>query len=48
MSGDGETKDDVKNPGGEIGEKLQRLFEVEEKETSESPSASFGSRARDR
>ncbi len=35
MSDDGETKDDVKNPGGELGEKLNRLFNVESKDTSE-------------
>lgn len=34
MADDGETKDDVKNPGGEIGEKLNRLFNVESKDTN--------------
>lgn len=35
MSDDGETKDDVKVPEGEIGEKIERLFHVEEKDTSQ-------------
>lgn len=35
MADDGETKDDVKVPDGEIGEKIQKLFRVEEKDTSE-------------
>ncbi len=34
MSDDGETKDDVKVPDGEIGEKIDKLFKVEEKDTS--------------
>lgn len=34
MSEDGETKDDVKVPEGEIGEKINRLFTEEEKDTS--------------
>ena len=34
MSDDGDTKDDVKTPAGEVGEKLHRLFKVEEKDTS--------------
>jgi hypothetical protein len=37
MSDDGETKDDVKVPEGEIGEKIEKLFHTEEKDTSESP-----------
>ena len=36
MADDGETKDDVKVPDGEIGEKIEKLFTTEEKDTSES------------
>jgi len=35
MADDGETKDDVKVPDGEVGEKIERLFRTEEKDTSE-------------
>ncbi len=35
MSDDGDTKDDVKMPDGEIGEKIEKLFKAEEKDTSE-------------
>ena len=35
MSEDGTTKDDVKAPEGEVGEKINRLFREEEKDTSE-------------
>jgi len=34
MAEDGSTKDDVKLPDGEVGEKVNRLFRVEEKETN--------------
>jgi translation initiation factor 5A len=34
MGDDGDTKDDVKVPEGEIGEKITKLFKVEEKETN--------------
>ena len=34
MSDDGDTKDDVKVPDGEVGEKINKLFKVEEKDTS--------------
>jgi translation initiation factor 5A len=34
MSDDGSTKDDVKLPDGEIGEKIVKLFRTDEKETS--------------
>ena len=34
MADDGETKDDVKVPDGEIGDKIEKLFTVEEKDTS--------------
>lgn len=36
MSDDGTTKDDVKVPDGEVGEKIEKLFRTEEKDTSES------------
>jgi len=32
MSDDGDTKDDVKMPDGEIGDKINKLFKVEEKD----------------
>ena len=35
MGDDGETKDDVKVPEGEIGDKIEKLFRTEEKDTSE-------------
>ena len=34
MSDDGETKDDVKVPEGEVGEKIEKLFRADEKDTS--------------
>ena len=34
MADDGDTKDDVKVPEGEIGEKIEKLFRTEEKDTS--------------
>ncbi|EFX06095.1 eukaryotic translation initiation factor eif-5a [Grosmannia clavigera kw1407] len=34
MSDDGDTKDDVKMPDGEIGEKINKLFKVDEKDTN--------------
>ncbi|ROW09634.1 hypothetical protein VMCG_02670 [Cytospora schulzeri] len=34
MTDDGDTKDDVKVPDGEIGEKIIRLFKTEEKDTN--------------
>lgn len=34
MDDDGETKDDVKVPEGEVGDKIKKLFTVEEKEIS--------------
>ena len=36
MTDDGDTKDDVKVPDGEVGEKIIRLFKTEEKDTSKS------------
>lgn len=35
MNEDGDLKDDVKMPDGEIGEKITKLFKTEEKDTSE-------------
>jgi translation initiation factor 5A len=35
MTDDGETKDDVKIPDGEVGAKITKLFRDEEKDTSE-------------
>lgn len=34
MAEDGSTKDDVKVPDGEVGERINKLFRVEEKDTS--------------
>lgn len=34
MADDGETKDDVRMPDGEIGDKITKLFTTEEKDTS--------------
>ena len=34
MADDGETKDDVKVPEGEVGDKIEKLFKTEEKDTS--------------
>ena len=36
MSEDGTTKDDVKVPDGEVGDKIEKLFRAEEKDTSKS------------
>ncbi|WEW58361.1 translation initiation factor eIF5A [Emydomyces testavorans] len=34
MADDGSTKDDVKLPDGEVGEKIEKLFRTEEKDTN--------------
>ena len=34
MSENGDTKDDVKVPEGEVGDKIEKLFRAEEKDTS--------------
>jgi hypothetical protein len=34
MNDDGDTKDDVKVPDGEVGEKIIKLFKTDEKDTS--------------
>jgi len=36
MTDDGVTKDDVKTPDGEIGDRINKLFKVEEKDVSKS------------
>ena len=41
MADDGETKDDVKVPDGEVGEKIEKLFTTEEKDTSKSNCAAM-------
>ena len=33
MTGDGDSKDDVRMPEGEVGAKINKLFKEEEKET---------------
>lgn len=35
MADDGETKDDVKVPEGDVGDKIEKLFKQEEKDLSE-------------
>lgn len=35
MGDDSNTKDDVKVPDGEVGERIRKLFTVEEKDVSE-------------
>lgn len=42
MADDGETKDDVKVPDGEVGEKIDKLFTTDEKDTSEFRHSSEG------
>ena len=34
MDDDGQAKDDVRKPDGEVGEKIDKLFRKEEKDTS--------------
>lgn len=34
MADNGDTKEDVKIPEGDVGEKIDKLFRVEEKDTS--------------
>ena len=34
MDDDGNMKDDVKVPDGEVGDKIKKLFKIDEKETS--------------
>ncbi len=37
MSDDGDTKDDVKVPEGEVGDKIDKMFKTDEKDTSRWP-----------
>jgi translation initiation factor 5A len=41
MKEDGDTKDDVKVPDNEIGQRITKLFKDEEKDTSKSTSDLF-------
>lgn len=41
MSDDGSTKDDVKLPEGDVGDKINKLFNEEGKETSKSQRAAM-------
>lgn len=41
MADDGDTKDDVKVPDGEVGDKITKLFREEEKDTSMSTAHAF-------
>jgi translation initiation factor 5A len=41
MADDGETKDDVKVPDGEVGDKIDKLFTQEEKDTSKASLSLF-------
>lgn len=41
MLDDGTIKDDVKVPEGEVGEKIEKLFRTEEKDTSKYPAKLF-------
>ena len=34
MTDDGDTKDDVKVPDGDVGDRITKMFKVEEKDTS--------------
>ncbi|PNY23997.1 Eukaryotic translation initiation factor 5A, partial [Tolypocladium capitatum] len=45
MNDDGDTKDDVRMPDGEIGEKITKLFKVEEKDTNVVVLTSMGEEA---
>lgn len=42
MADDGDTKDDVRMPDGEIGDKINKLFKIDEKDTSELHPDLFG------
>ncbi|KAL7926325.1 translation initiation factor eIF-5A [Trichoderma austrokoningii] len=45
MNDDGDTKDDVRMPDGEIGEKITKLFKVDEKDTNVVVLTSMGEEA---
>jgi len=42
MSDDGTTKDDVKVPDGEVGDKIEKLFRTDEKDTSKPTNVLLG------
>ena len=46
MADDGETKDDVKVPDGEIGDKIEKLFRTDEKDTSKLDILKFAEKSR--
>ena len=41
MAENGDTKDDVKVPDGEVGDKIEKLFRTDEKDTSKFGTANF-------
>lgn len=41
MNDDGDTKDDVRMPDGEVGEKINKLFKIDEKDTSKSTPTAY-------
>ncbi|KAK4112163.1 translation initiation factor eIF-5A [Canariomyces notabilis] len=45
MTSDGDTKDDVRLPDGEVGEKIKKLFKEEEKETLVTVQTAMGEEA---
>ncbi|GAB1318801.1 translation initiation factor eIF5A [Madurella fahalii] len=45
MTSDGDTKDDVKLPEGDVGEKIKKLFKEEEKETLVTVQTAMGEEA---
>ena len=46
MADDGATKDDVKVPDGEVGDKIKKFFTEDGKDTSEYPQKDSGPRRR--
>ena len=48
MADNGDTKDDVKIPEGDVGEKIEKLFRVEEKDTSKLSDRGSRNRSADR
>ncbi|GJN67183.1 translation elongation factor, IF5A [Purpureocillium lilacinum] len=45
MNDDGDTKDDVRMPDGEVGEKINKLFKIDEKDTNVIVLTSMGEEA---
>ncbi|RFU78396.1 eukaryotic translation initiation factor 5a [Trichoderma arundinaceum] len=45
MNDDGDTKDDVRMPDGEVGEKINKLFKIDEKDTNVVVLTSMGEEA---